>query len=814
MIRRPLIILLISYLLGLLLGNYICLPAKLTLIVITALMLIFLVAILLKWRTLSIIFSPVIFTLVGSLMMNLYTFPLIPHNHISKQLRDESINLQGTLYEPPELLEDRSRLYIDAERIYNKNEYIKVVGKILLTVGDTETGLNYGDRVRFICKSRRPRNFNNPGNYNYSKYLALQGIFATGYLKNSGEVIRIGEGDSNYFRKTIEGVREKIRNFIDKEPALTNREIIKALLLGEKGEISEETRDKFTVTGLAHILAISGLHMAFIALVASFFIRWILGYSEKLMLALNINKVAAILTIFPVIFYGFIAGFGISTLRATIMIVTFLMAIVIDRQRDLYNTIAIAAFIITIISPTSIFDVSFQLSFVAVLAILYLSPRILHYLSSIPHFPAKFNSSMTMMICKYTGLLTLVSITATLGTGPIVAYYFNRITLLGLISNIVIVPIVGFVIVPLCLLVAIMIFIAPPLASILLNLGSFITDFVINIVELLSNVPGISLWVSTPTLFEIVLFYLFIVFLFNINRLKRSWCIPLILFLLIVGDYSYWYYAKNFNRNLRITFISVGQGDSALIEFPNGKRMLIDGGGGYNDIYDTGRNIVAPFLWKEKIKRVDYLLLSHPHPDHLNGLRFIAKNFNVKEIWTNGQSVDIESYFQLMKLVEHKRIKNIQVNTKTVPKYINGVKVEIFNPPSQLFRGQSRNLQSSINNNSIVAKLTFKGVSFLFTGDIENKAERKLVQLASKLESMVIKVPHHGSLMSNTKEFLNEVNPSFAVFSVGYKNRFGFPNKIVLDRYKDLGIKIYRTDLDGAITMVTDGLILKVGEFL
>jgi len=523
------------------------------------------------------------------------------------------------------------------------------------------------------------------------------------------------------------------------------------------------------------------------------------------MLALDINKVAAILTIFPVLFYGFIAGLGVSTLRATIMIVTFLIAIVIGRQRDLYNTLAMAAFIITVISPTSIFDVSFQLSFVSVLAILYLTPKFLHYLSLIPHSPANVAPSIIKVIGRYTGLLVLVSTAATLGTGPIVAYYFNRVALLGFIPNIVIVPLVGFIIVPLCLLVAIMIFISPSLAYIFLSLDSIISGFIINIVKLFTYLPGVSFWVTTPTLLEMVLFYLLGVFLFNINRLKRAGYITLTLLVLIAGDYSYWYYTKNFNRNLRITFLSVGQGDSALVEFPKGKRMIIDGGGFYEDSYDTGRNIIAPFLWKEKIKRVDYLLLSHPHPDHLNGLRFVAKNFKVREIWTNVQSTDMESYLELMEIVSHKRIKKVTMDVETLPKYINGVRVDIYNPPVQLFQGEGMDIQSSLNNNSVVAKLTFKEVSLLFTGDIEEEAEKNLIYLGSRLKSTVIKVPHHGSLKSNTKEY--------AVFSVGYKNRFGFPHKKIVERYRDLGSRTYRTDKDGAITVVTDGVLLRVEKF-
>lgn len=813
MMHRPLIPLLISYLTGLLVGNYFHLPTGPTLIVTAALLFVLLFTILLERKHASAVFLPAIFILIGCLFINPYIHPQLPNNHVSNFLKNDYLNVQGTLYNPPKLLEDRSRLYVKAERIYVNGGYTEVTGRILLTIGETGTHLKYGDRVRFICRLRRPRNFHNPGSFDYSRYLARQGILVTGYVKSNKDIARMGEGYGNSFRKIIEDLREEIRAFIDGRPELRNRHLVKALLLGEKGEVSQRTKENFTSAGVAHILAISGLHIGFIALIAFICARGALRLSQRLMLALDINKVAAILTICPVLFYAFIAGFGTSTFRATIMIITFLLAIIIDRQRDLYNTMALAAFIITLISPPSIFHVSFQLSFVSVLAIVYLVPRFVHYLSLIPGLPANPVPPAAKNIGKYIGLLALVSMAATLGTGPIVAYNFNRVALLGFLSNIVIVPVVGFIVVPLSLLVGLTIFISPPLASLLLGLDSIVIDYVVYAVGSFSRLPGISFWITTPTILEIILFYIFLIFLFNIGKLKWTGYVAVTLLALIASDYSYWYYVKNLNKTLRVTFLDVGQGDSAVIEFPKGKRMVIDGGGFYNDSFDTGRNILAPFLWKEKIKRVDYLVLSHPHPDHLNGLRFIAGNFGVKEIWTNGQGTNQKPYHELMEIIEQKGLKETEMNILTPPGNINGVRVDVFSPPNQMLGHQKIGFHSSLNNNSLVVKLTFKEVRFLFTGDIEKETETRLIELGELLESTVIKVPHHGSLTSSTKGFLNLVRPSHAVFSAGYKNRFKLPRKKVIDRYRDLGCETYRTDRDGAVTMVTDGESFSVKKF-
>ena len=814
MTNKPLIPLLISYIAGLLLGNSLYLSYMPAFLLTAVMIFIFFIAIIMGKKGIGALLFPVIFILIGTILMNQCTRPQLPCNHISNMIEGKPLNIQGTLYSPPQLRKDRLKLYIKTERVYSKEGYINVTGKLILTVSDTKTDLKYGDRIRFISRLRPPRNFYNPGSFDYSRYLAYKGVFAIGHLKDCSYIARIGEGNSNRLWRAVERIRDRIRDCIDREVEPPNRGIIKALILGEKGEIPDRIRDNFIASGVAHILAISGLHLGFIAMVSFFFARWILRFSERLMLSSDINKIAAIVTVFPVLFYAFVSGFGVSTFRATIMIMTFLIAIVIDRQRDMYNTLALAALIILVISPSAIFDVSFQLSFASVLAILYLVPRLLDFFSWIPSLAFEPYPHLTEVVSKYIGLLVLVSIAATLGTAPIAAYYFHRVAPLGFISNIAVVPIVGFIVIPLGLLVAILVFIFPSVAALLIDIESAIIGFVVSIVNFFSLIPFSSFLVSTPSLIEISLFYLFIVFLFNTKRYNAPRYISVIFLVFILANCLYWNYTKNFSSDLRVTFLSVGQGDCAVIELPEGKRMIIDGGGFYNDSYDTGKNIVAPFLYKEKIKRIDYLVLSHPHPDHLGGLRFIAKNFKVKEVWTNGQSADFKSYDELMGIIDDEGIKEVVMNIETASQEINGVRVDIYHPQVALFDGRGSRLNSSMNNNSLVVKLTYKDISFLFTGDIEQEAERRLATIGSQLKSTVIKVPHHGSTTSSTKDFLSAVRPSYAVFSVGYKNRFGFPKKAVIKRYEDLDCKTYRTDTQGAITMITDGEVIQVTRAL
>jgi competence protein ComEC len=223
--------------------------------------------------------------------------------------------------------------------------------------------------------------------------------------------------------------------------------------------------------------------------------------------------------------------------------------------------------------------------------------------------------------------------------------------------------------------------------------------------------------------------------------------------------------------------------------------------------------VVAPVLWQKKIATLHYLVLTHPHPDHLNGLQFIASSFRIDEFWENGQRCFSTPCLNLMEIVRRRNIHRVTVHDASSPQWINGVKVEVFNPlRSEMVDGE--NPWSQANNRSIVLKITYKNHRFLLTGDIEEKAEDQLVQSGKDLRSEVLKVPHHGSKSSSTEKFIGAVKPSYAVFTVGFRNIFNLPNTKVLNRYESSGCRISRTDRDGSVMFETDGENLRMIPFL
>lgn len=816
MIIRPLIALLFSYIAGLILGSYVDFPVRLTLIILSLLIIAYLISII-RHGKLGSYLPFLLFLILGVLFIGRYLHFQPPPGHIASYAGGKRINIEGTLYRSPEVFQDKTRLYLEVERIYTDREVIPTCGKIMISGKQWEGGLSYGDRVRTAVRLRRPRNFYNPGGFNYERYLASRRIHATGYLRSSREIVRVGEGEYSAFLKLIETLRARIRGVIENNSDYPESGILKALILGERGEIPDEVRESFIIAGVAHILAISGLHVGILALVIFWLFRSILRVSERIILKINIFKVASVLTIFPLVIYTLIAGARVSTIRALIMVVTYLAAIIIDREEEIFNTLALAAFIILVVFPSSVFDISFQLSFISVWAIIYIVPRALEFFKQEDILLASKPASPLRRFKGRVGVFILVSLSAIIGTTPLVAHYFNRLSIWGIFANVVIVPLIGFLSVPLCLLAGLFVFIQQSVAGFLFYLASFPVDLAIRLVEQISSFPFASLRVTTPRLGEISLWYFLIVSLINIKGLRWTRYVSCLLLLAVVGNCGYWYWVNNYNSKLKVSFLSVGQGDSALVEFPRGVKMLIDGGGFYDESFDTGELIVAPFLWWKKIKRIDYLVMSHPQIDHFGGLKFIAQNFPVKELWMNGDEGECPTYWDFLQIIDEKGIKKRLLSAKSPDQAINGVKVEFLGPTRDRASTRLKSKKkgsAELNNNSLVLRLTFGDLSLLFTGDILDQGESELGRSGRDPVSTVIKVPHHGSISSSSYVFLKKVRPEVAVISAGYENVFGFPHEKVLKRYEELGIRVYRTDQDGAIEMKADGEELKIKTYL
>ena len=810
--RRPLPLILVSYVAGVIGGSYFYLPPSWTLVGILGAGMGLVVGFAAGKKRTGLILSVAVFVLFGFLFIGRILHPDFPPNHLIHYAGDPKFNIEGLIYRPPEPLEDRVRVHVRAEKIHQGSNQFPVEGNLLLTVKDKQVDFRYGDRVRFISRIYVPRQATNPGSFDYRRFLAYQGIWITAYANSSAEIVRTEEKKGNPFFHFVESGREKIRKFFDENAPPETGGIIKALVLGDRGDISKEVNERFIISGVNHILSISGLH---VALVAAFFFgatRFILRFFPFLLLRLNLNKTSALLAILPVIFYTFIAGLGVAAVRSTIMVLSFLLALLLDREKDLYDALFVAAFSILIFNPAALFDISFQLSFLSVLALLYFIPRFKEFFSFLKTWPYKSwleeQPPWRRKLLFYLAGTLLTSTAAILGTGPLVGYYFNRISLVGLLSNLILVPLMGFANTLLSLLAAVMVFLCQPLAKILTELNSFILEISLALVDLFSRVPMASHRVVTPTIPELLLIYGILVVAANLKRWKRSLHALILLAVVYGGIQIHGYVSIHRSEELKVTFLDVGQGDAAVIQLPRGKVMVIDGGGTPDGSFDPGERIVAPYLWKEKRKSVDYMVNSHSHPDHLQGLLFLLENFEVKKVWDNGEREAESPLVQKMLEMAWDRVEARGQGSSV--QEVEGVKIEFLHPPLE----KAKRFPFWGNDASLVLRLTYGEVSFLFCGDVESLGEQEILKAGGNLKSTVIKVPHHGSKSSSTPDFLEAVRPRFAVFTVRGGARPQLPNLGVLGRYEAMGVKVLRSDRDGAITFITDGKDLRVRTFL
>lgn len=678
-------------------------------------------------------------------------------------------------------------------------------GRVAVSVLDGNTTVDYGDRVRLMARLHTPTAYRNPGGD--ARYLRTQidGIAAVGMVTQAGALQRVAETRGRWLRRAIGRWTERVEDVIGQVAQGDARGILMATITGNGSGLSQEAWDRFRRVGVIHLLVISGFQVSCVAIAVWFLIGWLLRRSAWLAVRTSLWKWSAVFCGAAIWIYALFVGASTPVIRAALMVSGVLVAVVADRRRELPSLLAGAALLILCVSPLTLFLPSFQLTFAAVIGILLWWP----WLRARCRFD-RADGAMDGWYRKgwrWSGESACATVAASIGVFPLVAYHFHTTSQMGLVSNLLFVPLVGMVLTPLGLVFACAAPWWPAAAATLGALLQWIAEAMLIGVAWADAHSAPWQLGFTPTFVECVLWY-------------AAWIVPVIwrvrYWRRFVGAAAIacavwsvgWRMAYHLlPQPLMMTFLDVGQGSAAVVRFPNRKVMVVDAGGIAGSPFDIGRWVVAPALHRLQIHTIDTLVLTHPHPDHYGGLPYLAETFAPREFWFTGATVDADdpAWPMVLARIAATGVPTRIFNAATPPMNEGGVRIRTLHPgPNgpQMVYGH--------NNNSIVQLLEYGDVRILLTGDIEQEAEAQIVQRERIGRVDLLQAPHHGSKTSSTATFLADVQPRTVVISCGRQNRFGFPSPEVSARYAQMGTQVYRIDQHGAITVRTDGKSLEV----
>lgn len=641
--------------------------------------------------------------------------------------------------------EEKNYVYSYQAEIDNK--------KFILYIPKDVEKLEYGSIIKINAQYTEATRDRNYGGFNYKTYLRTKKIYG---IFNVEDVEIVKNGSDNIIIKLRKYIKSKLREKLKKE----NSELAISLIVGDRSHISSEVEDNFKKANLMHMLAISGAHFSYVILIATFI-------SNRL----QHKRLGQLIQIIAIIFFMNLTGNTASVVRAGIMSILLIGSSICKRQNDSLNNIAISAIIQIINNPYIIFDSGFMLSYSGVLGIILFYKKISEHI----HFKS-----------------IALTISANIFIIPIMIYNFHTISASFIISNICASWLLGIIII----LEFISLCIPIKLLYIILDL---LIMMLRKIAEICANIPFAQMYVPRYAIFFVIVIYI-LIFCRKLKCRKYVYSFLTIgvSILLIVN------FTDVYQDRMRINFIDVGQGDSCLIRY-KGTNIMIDSGGSLSKnkdgkSYDIGENVLNNYLLNRGITRLDYIMASHFDEDHSQGFIFLLKNMKVKNVIISEQYKTSSIYEQFKQICKKQNIQIIYVRSGDEIR-IKDLAFKILHPKSK----ENQISENPLNNNAIVCMVKYKNKRILFTGDIEKVAENEMVkEYTNGLKADILKVGHHGSKTSTTKEFLDLINPSVALIGVGQNNKFGHPNEDVIKRLEEKNIQIYRTDEMGEISVIID----------
>ena len=699
----------------------------------------------------------------------------------------------GQVVQPPDSGGGKIRLQIRSRWLLHDSLTTPFSATLLVAIIPPKTSgpiptISYGMTLALRGTLERPGDSRNPGEFSPRQYYTANGIEGLMTVRTPDQVMILEvRGGWWFLREIVFPLRRCILASIEATVTGDEGELLKGLLIGERGGMSTLTRRAFMDSGVAHILAVSGSNVAVVAGALVF----VLGFCRFP------RRFVALPVALGLLVYMWITGSQPPVVRATIMAMVVLAGRMFRMQAHPLNSCGLAALVMFALEPRQLFDVGFQLSFGAVLSIIVLYPRLNAPISRISH------RSWYGTVAVATLRLAAVSLAATVGTLPLTALSFGRVSLIGIAANMIIVPVSGI-----CVVLGMVTALASPLGTAVVSAYGAVNEFLLaatlRVAEWCAALPFATV---DAMRFRPIFFLPFYALLFVLCSAGRpeQFRRALVGLLLALNGTVFAPEGRAYQRErgiLRVSVVDVGQGDAILLECPAGETILVDAGPGPRE--PGLETPVVPFLKRRGIERIDLLVLTHAHDDHAGALPDVLSSFDVRRVVWSGLVPETPSYAPVRSLLSP--LKNlVQVHAGSLIRDIPLLRLYILAPAAVANEGAGSPADNP-NRCSLVMKVVFAGASLLLTGDAEESEEIPLVETyADLLRADILKVGHHGGKAGTSDPFLKTVRPLWAILSVGRYNRFGHPSDAVLDRLALHDIAVARTDRDGAVIFETDG---------
>lgn len=751
--KRPLLIAAIAYINGILIGVY--LSKSIPLFIVLAILIIFI-----KKNTYR---NAICMYLIVMCISSIYVYNKnLNYESKYKKYDNKNISIEGTIISD---IEEKEYNYTFTIR--TKDDYFLVN----LKKNKEEVNLEYGNKLQILGEYQEPNKARNYQGFDYKNYLKTNKIYGIIRVDSYANIIIKQKKNLSNFKLFIHKIREMLKQNIQELLTKKTYALGIGILIGDNSRINEKIVEDFKNSNLSHILAVSGAHINYVVLTVS-----ILFTKKRAGI-----KAQRVVTIMMMLFFMELTQMTSSVVRAGISCIIYMLASLLYRKADVINAMAISTLVILLNNPFSLFNIGFQLSYAGTLGIILFCKLI--------DIPIKNK------LLKYLKDSIIISISANIFIIPIMMYQFNTISLTFILSNLLAGPLLGISII-LEIIVLLISFMSINIAAIPAKVLNILLILIINIANWFSNIEISKIYVITPQIISIVAYYLICAAII-LKQKNRKIIVIIMLTVLIINLFP-------MPKKLRINFIDVGQGDSTLIRTETNKVILIDSGGSTaSSSFDVGNKVLLPYLLDRRIKKIDFIIVSHFDADHCQAFETVIDNINVRKVVVCKQSMITQEYLNIINKCKKKNIKIIVVERGDKLKIDKRTEFEILHPGERFLDDG----KGGLNANAIVCKMNYKLnngkiFSILFTGDIEVEAEKELEQVyGKKLKADILKVAHHGSKTSSREKFIKLVSPKIALIGVGENNKFGHPADITLERLEKENVKVYRTDQMGEVSI-------------